>query len=96
MAKLFTLVGPCDTYDLDSMLNEAIAMVQNANSRIDQVTSGVNIPLTSEGRIADNARNMFNTGTFVRAMAFPDPDQVSQEYLYFRVLLLWQANVIKC
>ncbi|KFY81211.1 hypothetical protein V499_00037 [Pseudogymnoascus sp. VKM F-103] len=63
MANLFTLVGPCSTYDLDSMLAEAIKMATNAQTQIGAVTSGAIAPLTTKARIANNAQNMFSTDT---------------------------------
>jgi len=63
MANLFTLVGPCNTYDLDSMLGEAINMVTNAQTQIGALTSGAILPFTTKARIANNAQNMFNTNT---------------------------------
>ena len=63
MANLFTLVGPCNTYDLDSMLAEAINMVANAQTQIAALTSKAIVPFTTKARVANNAQNMFNTNT---------------------------------
>ena len=60
-ATLFTLIG-CDSYDIDSMVAEAIGMITNAQAKIDAITStSIITPLTGDGRAANNARSIFNS-----------------------------------
>ncbi|KAF5015234.1 hypothetical protein F66182_13507 [Fusarium sp. NRRL 66182] len=45
--------------NIDDMWDNALLMAQNAQTSINSITSGITLPRTTKGRVADNARSMF-------------------------------------